>query len=41
MYTYQLFTIKIPNEIQHGHLRLGTSSGTSNGMATGMYIGFD
>ena len=33
--------MKTPNEIQHGHLRPGTSSGTSNGMATGMYIGFD
>ena len=33
--------MKTPNEIQHGHLRPGTSSGTSNGMATGMYMGFD
>ena len=30
--------MKIPNEIQHGHLRLGTSSGTSNGMVSGTYL---
>ena len=34
----QYLTIKTSEKIQHGHLRLGMSSGTSIGMVSGTYL---